>query len=249
MTVAEQDLRFNGTLDELKDRCSQNGLDGSWTSVEHGHQLKLAANGGSLTWFPSRGKLSCQGTPASKAILVERIERMLALEARPITSPSSQTSEKVFVVHGHDRESREQLELILLKLGLKPFILMNDGGSGLTIIEALEREITSPSSRATFGIVLLTPDDLGYQKTQSHQDAKPRARQNVVLEMGMLLAALTRGRVAILKKGYIEDPTDTQGILYIPYNDHVREAVPKLAQRLNEAGFKFTTDQLSNASA
>ena len=50
-------------------------------------------------------------------------------------------SKKVFVVHGHDSIAREQLELIIHKLGLNPFVLANTSGSGLTIIEALEAEI------------------------------------------------------------------------------------------------------------
>ena len=58
-----------------------------------------------------------------------------------------------------------------------------------------------------------------------------RARQNVVLEMGMLISAVGRSNVAILKRGHIEVPSDAQGILYIPFNDHVKETVPKLADR------------------
>jgi predicted nucleotide-binding protein len=53
----------------------------------------------------------------------------------------------VFVVHGHDAVAREQLELILLKLGLDPFVLANTGGGGLTIIEALEAEIGAGRAR------------------------------------------------------------------------------------------------------
>ena len=45
--------------------------------------------------------------------------------------------------------------------------------------------------------------------------AQPRARQNVVLEMGMLIARLGRTNVAILKKGHVEVPSDAQGIVYL----------------------------------
>ena len=55
----------------------------------------------------------------------------------------------------------------------------------------------------------------------------PRARQNVVLEMGMVLSALRRPNVAILKKGHIEIPSDVHGIIYIPFNDHVNEVAGK----------------------
>jgi len=93
-------------------------------------------------------------------------------------------NKKVFVVHGHDAVAREQLELVLHKLGLYPFVLQNTSGGGLTIIEALEQEIGPNSNQARFGIVLLTPDDMGYVKHDAPENAQPRARQNVILEMG-----------------------------------------------------------------
>ncbi|GAA5110267.1 hypothetical protein GCM10023261_13840 [Bartonella jaculi] len=84
-------------------------------------------------------------------------------------------------MHGHDHSALEQLQLILLKLNLKPYILQNTSGNGLTIIEALEKEICTPTRSTKFGIVLLTPDDFGYAKSKGETAAKPRARQNVIL--------------------------------------------------------------------
>jgi len=59
------------------------------------------------------------------------------------------------------------------------------------------------------------------------------------MEMGMLLASLTRRRCAILQKGYVELPSNMGGLIAIPFNDHVREAVPKFVQRLQEAEFRL----------
>jgi predicted nucleotide-binding protein len=95
---------------------------------------------------------------------------------------------------------------------------------------------------------LVTPDDLGYLKTEKPEDAKPRARQNVIMEMGMLLASLTRKRCAILQRGFVEMPWNMGGVITIPFNDHVREAVPKLVQRLQEAGFKLDPSAIGLAS-
>lgn len=52
---------------------------------------------------------------------------------------------------------------------------------------------------AAFGVVLMTPDDYGYAKGETEADRKPRTRQNVILEMGMVMASLGRERMAILK--------------------------------------------------
>ena len=167
----------------------------------------------------------------------------LTINSDPLARP------KVFVVHGHDTMAREQLELVLHRLQLDPFVLANTGGGGLTIIEALEREIGPRPECAKFGIVLLTPDDVGYAKADGSDKAEPRARQNVVLEMGMLISALGRPNVAILKKGHIEIPSDASGIVYISFNDHIRETVPRLVDRLRVAGFVIDAECITRASS
>jgi predicted nucleotide-binding protein len=151
-------------------------------------------------------------------------------------------------VHGRDHDARDQLDLILRKLGLLPYILQVTGGGGDTLIEALERMI-GKSALSAFGIVLVTPDDMGYLKTEKPEDAKPRARQNVIMEMGMLLSSLTRKRCAIHTKGFVEMPSNMGGVVTIPFNVHVREAVPKLVQRLQEAGFKLDPGAIGQAQA
>jgi predicted nucleotide-binding protein len=67
--------------------------------------------------------------------------------------------------------------------------------------------------------------------------------------MGMLISSLGRPNVAILKKGHLEVPSDADGILYIGFNDHVKETVPRLAERLNQAGFKIDATAISKAAA
>jgi len=43
---------------------------------------------------------------------------------------------------------------------------------------------------------------MGYAKKDGPEKAEPRARQNVILETGMLLSSLTRARMAIVIKGH-----------------------------------------------
>ena len=117
------------------------------------------------------------------------------------------------------------------------------------LLEALEKEICKDEEdRCKFGIVLLTPDEEGYAKTDGPDKAEPRARQNVVLEMGMLISALSRENVAILKKGHVEVPSDTQGIIYIEFEGHVRDTAPKLVKRLRDAGISLDSEAITNAS-
>ena len=94
-------------------------------------------------------------------------------------------------------------------------------------------------------MVLATPDDIGYRV--DHEDEKVfRARQNVVFELGMMLAVLGREKVAILIKDQVqmERPTDIQGVIYIPFADHVSDARTQLAKEINKQGISVDLDKL-----
>ncbi len=244
---------FKGSFDELQARMTATGHEGSWSEIANGKQFR-AANGARVNWFPTTGTLQFQGPEAEREELKSDFEassvpRTGTASIPAVAVPGTTPAKKVFLVHGHDSTAREQLELVLHRLRLDPFVLANTGGGGFTIIEALEREIGSQPGSARFGIVLMTPDDVGYARAEGPEKAEPRARQNVVLEMGMLIAALGRPNVAILKKGHIEIPSDAHGIMYIGFNDHVRETVPRLVDRLREAGFELDPECITRASA
>ena len=71
---------------------------------------------------------------------------------------------------------------------------------------------------------------------------QPRARQNVVLELGMLLMKFGRSRTAILLKEAdppIEKPSDINGILYLPYKEDVFEIKQKLIREMNSKGYEM----------
>lgn len=233
--IARMASKFHGTLDDLKERIAPLDLDGEWEQQPNGVWKFRCRDRAGLLWSETKGTVWFDGPPASKELLSKKIETALGdgLAAEPPAAGGA-----IFVVHGRDHDARDQLELVLRRLGLEPFVLQVTGGGGDTLIEALERMI-GKSAQSSFGIVLVTPDDMGYLKTEKPEDAKPRARQNVIMEMGMLLASLTRKRCAILQKGYVELPSNMGGVITIPFNEHVRETVPKLVQRLQDAGFKL----------
>jgi predicted nucleotide-binding protein len=236
--------QFHGSLDALRAAVAGCNFVGEWSETpQNGLHSFRAKTGEVLNWWPRKGTVQFQGKNQEefKGLLATALGTPRA--SVPTKTP---TAAKIFVVHGHDREARDQLELVLMRLGLQPFILQNADGGSKTIIEALEQHIYE---EAAFGIVLLTPDDYGYPKSKGEADRQPRARQNVILEMGMVMAALGRSRMVILKKGALELPSDAGGILYIEFNDHVREITPKLAQRLQSAGFNIDPNKIAAASA
>jgi predicted nucleotide-binding protein len=235
---------FHGSFDEIQAVVSSCGLSGEWAVDADASRYSFRSKTGQiLNWWPSKGTVQFQGKkPDAFRVAFEAA----AEGSTPKSAVTTASEAKIFVVHGHDRDARDQLELVLMRLGLSPYILQNQDGGSSTIIEALEQNIYR---EAAFGIVLLTPDDFGYSKAAGETEKQPRARQNVILEMGMVMAALGRPKMAILQKGVLERPSDTDGILRIEFNDHVREIVPKLAQRLQSAGFKIDPRKIADASA
>jgi len=126
--------------------------------------------------------------------------------APPSPSMVEVSSKKVFVVHGHDEAAKEKAARFLTKIGFDPIILHEQANAGQTIIEKFERH-----GSVGFAVVLLTPDDVGGGKGGEMQ---PRARQNVILELGYFLGRLGRKHVCALKTGNLELPSDYAGVVY-----------------------------------
>ncbi|MEN3113215.1 nucleotide-binding protein [Uliginosibacterium paludis] len=217
--------------------------------IQHGAQICLG-EGTKINWYSS-GKVALQGKDCPEKDLATSVvnggvvtPKPAALQAAGAATAASAAAyairePKVFVVYGHDTQARDQLELMLLRMNIKPVILGNMAPDGKTIIEALIANTDVP-----YAVVLLTPDDEGHKAGASNEN-RPRARQNVVLEMGMFLSKLGRERVAILHKGNLELPSDIHGLIYIPFNNSVQETKNKLAASLQKAGFYIDIEHLS----
>ncbi|KUM55160.1 TIR domain-containing protein [Rheinheimera sp. EpRS3] len=145
---------------------------------------------------------------AAKALLLRQESRKAT---RVLKSDGQETSSnKVFVVHGHDETLLNQVARYLEKLQIEPVILFEQPGKGQTIIEKLES-----NSNVSFAIVLFTPDDTGGKAADGSVAHKPRARQNVVLELGYFLGRLSRSKVAVLYDPSVELPSDYHGVEYL----------------------------------
>ena len=239
-------IEFHERLEALRRLVDASGVDGNWSEDGTGKHTFKSQRKGVLNYWPSTGTVLCQG----KAEPLAELEAIFAperAESRPAAAAMQQDEgTRIFVVHGHDTRSLEQLELVLRRLGLDPYILQNNDGESKTLIEALEQKIYRESA---FGIVLLTPDDFGYPKDKTDEDRQPRARQNVILELGMVLASLGRERMVLLKKGALEIPTDVSGIIYLEFNEHVKEVAVKLAMRMKAAGIEIEDSVVPSAAA
>lgn len=232
-------------LDEAKALLAEAGFEVS--SVERaknnlGSQLRLT-NGGIVNVFDT-GKFNVQGKCQSdiNAALGAVLAQTASTKSIVQTQARQNINTKVFVVYGHDETARNHLEAMLRRWGLEPLILDQLPSEGQTIIEKLEKY----TADVHFAVVLATPDDEGNRAGRDDEKAY-RARQNVVLELGMLLSRLGRSRVAIILKqqANMERPSDIQGLIYIPFKDDLqKEAGTILAKEMAAQGYHIDIAKL-----
>ncbi|WP_129127024.1 TIR domain-containing protein [Geomonas oryzae] len=154
------------------------------------------------------------------------------------SSENADKTNRVFVVHGHDSLAKTDVARTLEKVGLEAIILHEQPNEGKTIIEKFERD----AKQVSFAVVLLTPDDIGYPINKPDVQ-KPRARQNVVLELGYFSGVLGRSNVCVLYKGEVEIPTDYLGVVYINMDEGGAWRF-NLAKELRQAGLKADLNRL-----
>jgi predicted nucleotide-binding protein len=157
-------------------------------------------------------------------VLLDAIQE--ALRALPTRA------QDVFIVHGHDEVARETVARFIEHLGLRAIILGDQPSTGRTIIAKIEHY-----SRVGFVVVLLTPDDMGYPKDQPRKK-NPRARQNVIFELGFFIGKLGLSKVCTLYKEGVEILSDYQGVVYIPMDSNGGWKIA-LAREFKAAGLVF----------
>lgn len=151
----------------------------------------------------------------------------------PATAPASvarrEPGKAVFIVHGHDNEAKESVARFVEKLGLKAIILHEKPNAGMTLIEKFEHNALDVGC----ALILLTPDDVG-AACDDQNNLQPRARQNVILELGYFCGALGRNRVMVLYGEGVEVPSDFDGVVYEKLKGESWKL--SLAKELKEAG-------------
>lgn len=181
-------------------------------------------------WTGSRKIMSGVHSVTSQIIIPFVRDYKSYVEAQGRIAPSLvlPMSNKVFIVHGHDGEARETVARFLGNIGFEPIILNEQANKGRTIIEKVEA-----NADVGFAVVLLTPDDLGRAKGDA--DLEPRARQNVLLELGYFMAHLGRDKVCALRRGDVSIPSDFAGVVWEVMDD-AGGWKQKLARELDAAG-------------
>lgn len=178
-------------------------------------------------------------TDKGRAMLTDRVLGTQKQGASAVIADSD--NRKVFIVHGRDTGALHAVEALIRKLDLQPVVLFDESNKGRTLIEKFEQE----AEPAAFAIVLLTPDDIGGLKVDSgdEQRLQPRARQNVVFELGFFVGKLKRNRVLALVKDHVEHPSDIHGIVYVEMDKNYAWQT-RVAKEMREAGLPVNMEKL-----
>lgn len=154
-----------------------------------------------------------------------------------LTESNPTSNNKVFIVHGHDEQIKNQLEIFLSELSLEPIVLHRKADEGLTVIEKFEKH-----SDVGYAFILLTPDDIGYPAVEENNPEgerrkESRARQNVIFEFGYFVAKLGRKRVCCLYKEGVALPSDISGVIYKKIHSTVEEVAFSILKDLKASGY------------
>jgi predicted nucleotide-binding protein len=143
----------------------------------------------------------------------------------------------VFLVHGSNDAAKSTVARFLERLNLNLTILHEQPDKGRTVIEKFE-----DNASVGYAVILLTADDVGAIRA-SPTDLQPRARQNVLLELGYFLGTLGRTHVCALREEGVEIPSDLAGVLYVPF-DAAGAWKLRLAMEIKAAGIDLDLNRV-----
>ncbi len=171
--------------------------------------------------------------------LIELLMSNSALEKNGSLSSTSKLDEpvefgnRVFLVHGHNEAAIHETARFLERFDIEVIVLREQANSGRTIIEKF-----IDYSDVAFAVILLTADDRGGKVDDIYETQKPRARQNVILELGFFLGKFGRKRVCALYQDGVDIPSDYSGVLFIPLDKNGAWQLA-IARELKSAGLEI----------
>src|SRR5262249_4658413 len=111
--------KFHGDLKDLQGKLAPLNLMGEWRSLPNVVHKFVCKDKAGLNWSETKGTVWYDGPDPARRRLETLVESAL-VDAVPAQAATGST---IFVVHGRDTSARDQLELILRRLGLAPFVL------------------------------------------------------------------------------------------------------------------------------
>ncbi|MFE0510802.1 TIR domain-containing protein [Streptomyces sp. NPDC058964] len=186
-----------------------------------------------------------QAAPAPGPRTAEAAPAAAAERATGPAPSEHDRSRSVFVVHGRDEEVRQAMFGLLRRLDLRPLEWEELVRATGKTAPFLGEVVANAPSQAQAALVLLTPDDvaklhpqlLGNAEREDETRLTGQPRQNVLVELGMVLMAYPE-RTVIVEVGRLRHVADTAGRNVIRF-DGSESALAKIAARLRLAGCRL----------
>ncbi len=131
-----------------------------------------------------------------------------------LASPeSAERPQRVFISHGGSDLWRKVQAFLERDVGLPTLELAQQPNLGRTVLQKLEQE----SDNCCYAVVVMTSDD-------EVSAGPPRARQNVMHEIGYFQAKFGLQNVCLLHEEGTSIPSNIHGLVYIPFPEKTVEA-------------------------
>jgi predicted nucleotide-binding protein len=198
-----------------------------------GSELAASSNGSALGQGSSEDAEFLEGSTNGSS------SSLPATTSKPKADPTRQ----VFLVHGANETWKQAVAGLLERAGPNEVTILNEQPNDR---KRLVAGFEGQSAGSPYAVVLLTADDVGASRLDSDREPyfSPRARQRVVFEMGVLIAALTPRCVCVLYEDGVELPCDLDGIAYVRL-DLAGAWQSKLLLQLRGAGFDYDLNSLA----
>ena len=123
-----------------------------------------------------------------------------------VPTHSSERERRVFISHGKPPDWREVQAFIEKDLSISTLELAQEPNRGRTVLQKLDEE----SDRCNYAVVVMTGDD-------TIEDGTPRARENVMHEIGYFQGTFGLENVCLLHEEGVNIPSNIHGLVYIPF--------------------------------
>ncbi len=237
--------------------CVQEAID-VLTAIEG--RLELAPDAGAPVAQESGGSELAPGSPVASTFAPAAPSPGLELAQEPVGAALVQDSVsapvpsipagmsangtgRVFLVHGRNEKWKQAVIDLLGRAGAYDVTILNERPNDR---RALVEQFGEHPAEARYAVVLLTADDVGAPRVDSGQEPyfSSRARQAVVFEMGVLMAALSPYCMCVLYEDGVELPCDLTGVAYVRL-DLADTWKLKLLLHLRSAGFEYDLNRLA----
>lgn len=132
---------------------------------------------------------------------------------------------RVFISHGRSKEWYKVQAFIEKDINVPTLELAQEANLGRTVLQKLSEE----SDNCSYAVIVMTgDDDLG--------DGKPRARENVMHEIGFFQGKYGLQNICLLYEEGTNIPSNIHGLVYIPFpKDYVEATFGALGRELKAA--------------